>query len=195
MILANQQKVQDKWLYGTIYNVQIPATTGTLVNSVMPSQGTTNGERESDSLSLELIEARVVVTNEQASIGFDNVDIVRIVCVQAKASTILTVSYSSAPTTGIFDNGLSTIVDMTSMVNINAKNETFHVLYDRSYPVNFGSTSASHVFDLKIKPKIKKINFTPGTTTSLCGGVFWIAFTANSSSYVSMLERKIYHDL
>jgi hypothetical protein len=195
MIVANQQQVQKKWLYVAIYNAVTPTTTGTLVNSVMPSQGATNGEREGDSMSLDFIESRFYFANNEASIGATNVDLLRIVCVQARASTILTISYPAAPTTGIFDLGFSGAIDMSSMININASNETFHVLYDRSFPVNFGSDSASHVLELKIVPKIKKINFTPGTTTSLCGGVFWVLFTTTSNTIVGAIERKIYHDL
>jgi hypothetical protein len=195
MILANQQKVQNKYLNVTIGNGIVPAVTGTLVNTVMPGQGVTNGERESDSLSLNEINTRFYLQNEEAAIGINNVDQIRIVCVQARASTVLTISYSSAPTTGIFDTGSSGAVDITSMININAKNELFHVLYDRSYPVNFGSDSASRILEINLVPRVKKINFTPTTTTSLCGGVFWIFFSQNTSASLSSEERKVYHDL
>jgi hypothetical protein len=197
MILSNMEKVQLKYLNTVIYQNSISAVAGTLVNPTFPSQGVTNGEREGDSLAIDHIEARIVITNIADITTSSNAsDAIRLVCCQARANTVLTVSSPSAPSTGIFDFGTSGAVDITSHINFNAQNELFHVLHDQTYSSNFLSSNAFRQITLKLKPRVSKVNFTPTTTTSLCGGIFWVAMSWQAgTTYISLEQRLIYHDL
>jgi hypothetical protein len=194
MLLSHDKKVTMKYL-NSIILAGAASTTGTLVQPVLPAQGTTNGQREGDSLDIKSIQARITITNDEASIGASNVDLIRIIVVQARASTTLTISSASAPTTGVLDVGASTFIDTTSFINLNAKNELFHVLLDKSYPVNYGAANASHNFQIEMKPKVSKVNFTPGTTTPQCGGIFWIFIAYLGDANIQCEQRLVYADL
>jgi hypothetical protein len=195
MIKASAGTVTRKYLNTALYAAIMPAPTGSLVTPAFPAQGVTNGEREGDSLAIDAIDVRAVLYNYQTAVGVDGTDNIRLICVQAKASNTITVSSASAPTTGVLDLGSSGAIDLTSFINFNAKNELFHVLMDKSFPVNFLSLSASRVLTFRLKPKIEKVNFTPGTTTSQAGQIYWIAQSLTGYAYLEMEQRLEYHDL
>jgi hypothetical protein len=194
MIQSRQSQVTPKWINQSLFNA-VPAVSGNLNMITLPAQGVTNGERESDSLSLDFIQFRFILSNAEASIGTTNADMVRILIVQARASTVLTISAVTAPTTGILDNGFSGAIDISSHVNLNTKSQLFNVLYDRCHPVNFSSSNAVQLVELNLKPKIRKINFTPGTTTPQCGGVWVFLCTTLGNATVSVESRLVYIDL
>jgi hypothetical protein len=197
MIESKMDKVQDKFLNTVIYNVVTPNPSGTLVQPTLPAQGVTNGQREGDSLCVDVIEANLFFINGADSVGVAGAsDLIRLICVQARANTVLTVSNSVAPTTGVLDLGSDGSVDVNSFVNLNASNELFHVLYDKTHAVNFLSATATTSLRLHLKPAVSKINFTPGTTTSMCGGIFWIVLSVQGATAdISMVQRLVYHDL
>jgi hypothetical protein len=195
MIKSSAGTVTKKYLNTSLYNAINPASIGSLVTPMFPAQGVTNGERESDSLAIDAIEARAVLYNFEASIGVSATDMIRIICVQARASNVVTINSSSAPTTGVLDLGCTGLIDLTSFINFNAKNELFHVLMDKCFPVNFLSTSASKALTFKLHPKVGKVNFTPGTTTAQCGQIYWIVQALSGDSFIQMEQRLEYHDL
>jgi hypothetical protein len=195
MIKTSAGTVTKKYLGSSVYADVQPLTTGSLVTSAFPAQGTANGQREADSLGIDSIEGRVLLENVEPSVGTGSTDVIRIICLQARASNAVTVSSSSAPTTGVLDLGANGVIELTSFINFNAKNELFHVLMDQSFPVNFLSTSASKNFQFLLKPKVEKINFNPGSTTAQCGQIYWIAQSLLAYAYISMEQRLIYHDL
>jgi hypothetical protein len=194
MMLSLQQKVTDKYLNAT-YMTGTPNVTGFLVHVTQPAQGTTNGQREGDSLCLDKIQMRCFLSNPETAIGTNNVDAIRIVVVQARASTALTLSSSAAPTTGIFDLGYSGALDSSSFINENAKGKLFNVLYDRVHTCCFGSSNGVKFFELNLKPKIKTINFTPTTTTEETGGLYLAFFSLLGNAICDVAGRLIYHDL
>jgi hypothetical protein len=195
MIESKMDKVQCKYLNTSVYNAVVPASYGTLVQPTLPAQGVTNGQREGDSLAIDEIEAKVIIYNV-ASSGTDANDACRLMCLQARASTVLTISNTSSPITGVLDLGSSGSVDLTSFVNLNAQNELFHVLYDRTFPVVGLSSTAFREHHLRLKPSVSKVNFTPTTTTSQCGGIFWIVISELAAGVtVSLEQRLVYHDL
>jgi uncharacterized protein (AIM24 family) len=123
-------------------------------------------------------------------------EMIRLVCLQSRAGTILTTNYSTAPTTGIFDLGSGGVLDITSFVNYNAQNETFHLLYDKSHCVTPLSGTGTVLISGTIQPKVKKINYTPGTTVALDGPIFWVAFSVSGTdATLSLEQRLVYHDL
>jgi hypothetical protein len=193
MLMSLKDEVQMKYLNTSIYGAVTPAATGSLVQPALPAQGTTNGQREGDSIALDSIQFRLFMFNSGNSLG--DSDMIRVVCLQSRAGTILTTNYSTAPTTGIFDLGSNGTLDITSFVNFNAKNETFHVLFDRSFCVTADSSSAAHLFEGVLVPKVKKVNFTPGTVTALDGPIFWVAFGYEGIAFLGLEQRLIYHDL
>jgi hypothetical protein len=194
MISSSQHRVQSKYLNSVLINAY-PPTTGILVSPTFPAQGVQNGQREGDSISIQMIEARVLFYNAQSSLGNDEVDLARIICVQAKSATALTISNNAAPTTGILDLGSGGVIDNSSFINFNAKSQFFHVLYDMSFPCSTAS-SASHNFEIKLRPKIHKINFSPTSTTAETGQIFWIfQSTISSGCFFSVVQRLIYDDL
>jgi hypothetical protein len=195
MIKASTGTVTKKYLNSILYAAVMPATTGSLVTPVLPAQGVTNGEREADSIGIDAIEIRAVLYNYETAVGVNGTDMIRLICVQARASNAVTVSSPAAPTTGVLDLGSSSAIDLTSFINFNAKNELFHVIMDKTFPVNFLSTSASRLLAFSMKPKIEKINFTPGTTTAQAGQIYWIAQTLTGYSLLEMEQRLVYHDL
>jgi hypothetical protein len=195
MINSSAAKVTKKYESSAVYaNVQ-PATTGNLFNVGFPAQGVTNGEREGDSLAIDAIEVRAVMYNSLAAVGVGATDIIRLICLQARASNTLTISNAAAPTTGVLDLGANGVIEIDSHINYDAKNELFHVLMDKSFPVNFLSSDASRLLSFTLKPKVEKVNFSPGSTTSLCGEIYWIAQSLNASANISLEQRLIYHDL
>jgi len=198
MILSNAGKVTKKFLLSPVFNATVPTQAGTLVQPALPAQGVTNGEREGDALAIDMIEARVIFENvADTTVMAQAVDACRLICLQARASTVLTVSNPAAPTTGVLDYGTGgALTDLSSFINFNAKNELFHVLYDKVHPVNFLSSNAFVQFDLSLKPRVERVNFTPTTTTPLCGGIFWIAQTQQDNSLAVIVEQRlVYHDL
>jgi hypothetical protein len=194
MIKTNDGEVTKKYLNTAVLN-SAPASTGTLESPALPAQGVTNGQRESDSLSIDQIDIRVLLQNPEATIGVTNADCFRLIMLQARAGTVLTVSYAAAPTTGILDVGATSAIDITSHINFNAKNETFHVLMDKVVPVNFLSANACTVHSFVVKPKIKRVNFTPTTTTALCGQIYYVLQSVSGNLTCSLEQRLVYHDL
>jgi hypothetical protein len=197
MIHSNMDKVEMKYLNTTLYNVVVPAITGTLVIPGLPSQGVTNGEREGDSLSIDEIELRCVMINIADITTSSNAsDAIRLVCVQSRSSLTPSISYSTTPATGIFDLGSSGAVDITSHINLYAKNHTFHVLYDKTHSVGFLSSSSLKLIDFRLKPKVHKVDFTPGTGNTLMGQIVWVAMSWQAgTTSLSLEQRLIYHDL
>jgi len=193
MIMSLKDEVQMKYLNTSIYAAIVPAATGSLVQPVLPAQGTTNGQREGDSIAIDAIQFRLFMINI-GNTSSDS-DMIRVVCLQSRAGTILTTNYSTAPTTGIFDLGSNGTLDVTSFVNFNARNETFHVLMDRTFNVTESSSSSAHLIEGELVPKVKKINYTPGTTTALDGPIFWVAFSYQSMAFIGLEQRLVYHDL
>jgi len=191
--MSLKDEVQMKYLNTSVYANIVPSITGTLVQPVLPAQGTTNGQREGDSIAIDAIQFRMVMANTGAALG--DSDMVRVVCLQSRAGTILTTNYSTTPTTGIFDLGSVGTIDMSSLVNYNAKNETFHVLMDKAFCITPASSSGVHLFEGSLVPKIKKINYTPGTSTALDGPIFWVAFTFQGIASLGLEQRLVYHDL
>jgi len=196
MILSNMKKVQSKYLNTTVV-LGIPGGAGTLSTPQLPTQGVTNGEREGDSLAIEWIEARIVCYNtNDTTLSSGATDCVRILCLQTRASTGLSLSYPAAPLTGIFDFGVTGAVDITSFVNLNAKDETFHVLYDKTHTCCFLSSTALKSINLKIRPKVDKVNFSPTTTNALSGQIYWVTMSYEASAvFCGIEQRLIYHDL
>jgi hypothetical protein len=192
MIMSLKNDVQDKFLLSSVYATVTPATTGNLVNVTFPAQGVTNGERTGDSLDIDVIECRFSIYNTSNS-----EDLIRILLLQARANTVLTVNASAAPTTGILDLGSNGVIEPTSFVNFNNKNELFHVLLDKAIPTNGATSSnASHLLEWHVKPKIKKINFQVGSTTYLDGGIFWLVLSnTGSHTVVDLEQRLVYHDI
>jgi hypothetical protein len=195
MIKASVATVTKKYLNTSLYSATNPLPTGSLVTPVFPAQGITNGEREADSIGIDAIEIRAVLYNFETAVGVTATDNIRLICVQAKASNAVTINSSTAPTTGVLDLGATGVIDLSSFINFNAKNELFHVLMDRCFPVNFLSDSASRVLTFRIKPKIEKVNFTPGGTTAQSGQIYWIAQGLSGDAYLMMEQRLEYHDL
>lgn len=189
MLNSLRNEVRQKYLNTVIYNVVQPLFGGSLVQPALPAQGVNNGQREGDSIHVDKIQVRMSLLGTGANDG------IRLVCLQARASTVLTLNYSTAPTTGIFDLGSSGQVDVTSFPNFNAINETYHVLYDESYCVTEASNSACIIRQIELIPKIKEINFTPTTTTSLMGGIYWVAFSYNAQATIALEQRLVYHDM
>jgi hypothetical protein len=197
MIHSNMDKVEMKYLNSAVFNAYIPPVIGGLASATFPSQGVTNGQREADSLAIKAIQVRCLMINIADITTSSNAsDGIRLVCVQARTSVVPTLSYSAAPATGIFDLGSSGAVDITSHINLNAKDETFHVLHDETYPVCFLSSSALRLTHFILEPKVAKVNFTPTTTTSLMGGIYWVAISWQAgTTSISLEQRLIYHDL
>lgn len=192
MLMSLKNKVQDKFLLSSVYATVTPATTGSLVNVIFPAQGVTNGERTGDSLEIDVIECRFSIYNSSNS-----EDLIRILLLQARANTVLTVNAATAPTTGILDLGSNGVIEETSFVNFNNKNELFHVLLDKAIPTNGATSSnASHLFEWHVKPKIKKVNFQVGSTNYLDGGIFWLVLS-NSGTHTSvdLEQRLVYRDI
>jgi len=195
MILSSQHQVRDKYLNSIVFNGITAATTGSLFNAVFPAQGTTNGQREADSLCIDQIQASCVFINNPASIGVTNGDTVRLCCFQARANTILTLSSATVPGTGIFDNGYTAGVDITSFINFDAMNDLFHVLLDDSFSVCAESESSVMVKNYVLRPKIKTITFSPTTTAYQTGGIFWAVFNVSTGASIQVVQRLIYRDL
>jgi hypothetical protein len=197
MIDSKMEKVQDKYLNSVIFDGVVPANSGTLVQPALPAQGVTNGQREGDSLSIDMIQANILFYNAADATNTVNAsDSIRLICLQARANTVLTVGNASAPTIGVLDLGSSGAVDLNSFVNLNAANEVFHVLYDKTHSVNYLSANSASTVRVNLKPAVSKVNFTPGTTTSMCGGIFWIAFSIQAgTAATSIMQRLVYHDL
>jgi len=174
MINSTAAKVTKKFLNSAVYNTVVPSAAGSLVQPTLPAQGIQNGQREGDSLYIDAIQARIVIQNNASTTSSASAsDACRIICLQARAATILTVSSTAAPTTGVLDLGTGgASTDLTSFVNFNAKNEIFHVLYDKVHSCSFLSSTAFQEINLELKPRVPTVNFTPTTTTSQCGGIF-----------------------
>jgi hypothetical protein len=191
--MSLKDEVQMKYLNTSVYALVAPSATGSLVQPALPAQGISNGQREGDSLAIDAIQFRFMLYNTENVLGAT--DMIRVVCLQSRAGTVLTTNYSTAPTTGIFDLGSNGTLDLTSFVNFNAKNETFHVLMDRSFCVTADSSSAAHLVEGALVPKVKKVNFTPGTVTALDGPIFWVVFGYAGFTSIQMEQRLVYHDL
>jgi len=195
MILSSMKGVTSKYLNTAVYAGIAPSATGSLVQPALPSQGISNGQREGDSIAIEGIQFRALMYNGDAVTSLST-EMIRLVCLQSRAGTILTTNYSSTPTTGIFDLGSGGVLDITSFVNYNASSETFHVLYDESHCVTTLSSTATRLIAGTIHPKVKKINYTPGTTAALDGPIFWVAFSVSATNALLFLEQRlVYHDL
>lgn len=195
MIKSSMKQVTSKYLETAVYAGIAPSSTGSLVQPALPAQGIGNGQREGDSISIEGIEFRALMYNPDTNVTYASENI-RLVCLQSRAGTILTTNYSTTPSTGIFDLGSGGSLDLTSFVNYNAQNETFHVLYDQCHCVTPLSSTATRLISGTIQPKVKKVNFTPGTTVALDGPIFWVAFSISATDALLFLEQRlVYHDL
>jgi hypothetical protein len=196
MISSLKEEVQDKYLTSSVLVASTPPLTGQIVAVTWPAQGVTNGQRESDSLAVDYIESNIVITNltDSTTLAASS-NAVRVICLQAIGTSVLTVSYGAAPLTGVLDFGVSGGVDMTSLVNANSNGTVFHVLSDTTHPCSYLSSNAFVHKYMKMKPKVHKINFTPGTTVSSQGQIYWLTLAQAGTIDISILQRLKYHDL
>jgi hypothetical protein len=193
MIGSLKDEVRMKYLNSIIFGATIPSSAGTLVQPVLPAQGTTNGQREGDSIAIDHIQFRMLLFNPGEA--QPDSDMIRVLCLQARVSTVLTLNYATTPATGIFDLGSTGTLSITSFVNYNAINETFHVLYDKSFCVTDSSSTAAILVEGELQPKVRKVNYTPGTSTSLNGAIYWVAFGQEGNAQIDLIQRLVYHDL
>jgi hypothetical protein len=191
MLMSLKEQVQDKFLNTSVFATLTPATTGSLVNVIFPAQGATNGERTGDSLEIDYIQCRFSIYNSH-----NQQDMIRLMLLQARGNTVLTVNAATAPLTGILDLGSNGVIEPTSFVNFNNKNEIFHVLLDKSFPsTGLGSSTATHLLEMHVKPKIKKINFQVASTNYLNGGIFWLVLSNSGiDTFVDLEQRLVYRD-
>jgi len=110
MIKSSMKQVTSKYLNTSVYLDIAPSTTGSLVQPALPSQGISNGQREGDSISIEGIQFRALLYNPGTTTMVQS-EMIRLVCLQSRAGTILTTNYSTAPSTGIFDLGSGGVLD------------------------------------------------------------------------------------
>jgi hypothetical protein len=68
MLVALKEEVQTKYLSTSVYNLTTPSVNGTLVQPVLPAQGTTNGQREGDSIAINAIQCRLFIYNPGCSL-------------------------------------------------------------------------------------------------------------------------------
>jgi hypothetical protein len=193
MITSSAGEVTKKYLNSSLNSGTVTSTV--LVAPALPAQGVTNGQREGDSLAIDEIQGRFLFYNDQTMVATTAIDIIRLVCVQAKSSNAVTISNATAPATGVFDLGSTGSVDISSFINMNAKNKVFDVLFDKTFPVNFLSANASHLEVINLKSRVKRINFTPTTTTAQGGQIYWLFTSLNSVAVLDAEQRLIYHDL
>jgi hypothetical protein len=188
MIKSLAVEVDHKYLNSSVYAQSAPPLTGTLVNPTLPSQGVSNGQRTGDSIFIDKLECRLFINNTTGS------DVLRLVCLQARAGTILTTNYSTIPTTGIFDLDANGNIGLTSFINYKARNETFHVIFDKEFRSSLNSLNGAQTFEMDVPLKVREINFTPGSTASLDGGIFWVALS-RGDLVLDMEQRLVYHDI
>lgn len=185
MILASMAKVTDKFLSNPIIpNVNTVPFSGTLYTPAMPAQGILSAQRTGDSLCLDEIQIRFLVSTLTTG------DIVRLIVLQAKSVNVPTIA-------GVLDTGASGVIDMTSFVNAYAKDTEFHILSDLRTEVSAASSRAAVLRTMNIKPKISKVNFVAGSATSEQGQVYLILMSdgVSASTSVSLEIRYKFHDL
>lgn len=183
VIRTLDSQVAKKVLTTSVANSAYGSVTGTLYTPALPSQGVTSLTRTGDSLHIDLLEYRIDFENAT------NGDALRIVIVQAKANNVPTLAT-------IFDNGASGSLDVTSFINYYTKGKEFVVLSDQKHSCCYQSSNACSIVSFNIKPKIRKINFTAGTTTAEAGQIYIAVFstTGVDTSYF-INQRVIFHDL
>jgi hypothetical protein len=163
MIKSSQAEVTDKYLTVVMENGVTPVLAGSLIVPVLPAQGVTSSTRTGDSVSLDEIQMRFVLTNETGTAA----DLFRIIVVQSRALNTITIAE-------VLDTGASSGIDLTSFVNAYSLNTEFHLLHNKMYRCSNSSTDAAKLIELNLIPKIKKINFTSGTTTAEAGQIYVI---------------------
>jgi hypothetical protein len=184
MIESSKAKVTDKFLSNPIFNVSTIPSAGTLYTPLMPAQGVSSSQRTGDSICLDEIQMRFLVTT--TSVG----DLVRLIVLQAKSINVPTIA-------SVLDTGASGLIEVTSFVNAYAKDTEFHILSDTVTEVAASSSRAFVLHALNIKSKISKINFNAGSATAEQGQVYMILMSENVSALTaSSLElRYKFHDL
>jgi hypothetical protein len=185
MILGSQDKVRPKYLVSSLLN-NVTVTTTQTITPGLPPQGVSNNQREGDSIEVEALDIRFDCTSSS------NLNTYRLLAVQAIGSHTPTASYSSAPLTGVLDNGPSGAVDPLSTVNIYGLGSTFHVIHDELIlpPITQRSSYA-----VRVLPKIHKIDFAIATTAPLNGGITYILLCWGATAQVNLGQRLIYRDL
>jgi hypothetical protein len=185
MILSSIEQVRPKYLVSSLLNNIIVTSTQTITPG-LPPQGVSNNQREGDSIEIEALDIRFDCSSS------NNLNAFRLVCVQAIGSHTPTASYSSAPLTGVLDNGPSGAVDPMSTINMYGNGSTFHVLHDELILPPITQRAA---YAVRVKPKIEKVDFAIATTAPLNGGITYFLMCWGSTATVNFSQRLVYRDL
>jgi hypothetical protein len=159
----------------TNLNAQAVSSTAIVPIFTLPqAQGSQEGQRTGDSISLKGLEINMLM----------NYETLAVIAPSSIRFIIIQVIAASAPLTApqILDVGSSASIDLTSLYIPFARGKAFHVLYDKIFHMNpYGN--AGQIFErLKLAPKIGKLSFLPGTVNLETGGFYQMLLISDSNA-------------
>lgn len=154
--LQKELKLSDSYI------VQAMSSAGSIVRWTPPAIGANSYQRIADVIYVDKIEIRMFTVYGDA-IG----NACRAILVQTAGGYVPTIS-------GVLSFGATGIQDSTSDFVPYIKGKQIRVLYDSLYSTIPNANSAITCHHMKIKPKMKCIEFDQGATTVRNGDLYWI---------------------
>lgn len=149
--------------------VQAMNAIGTFVRWTPPTQGVTTYNRVADQIQVDKIEVRMYTVYGDA-IG----NICRAVLFQTAGGFVPVLPDD------VFNWGATATVDPTSDYVPFIKGKQIRVLYDSFYSVIPNASSAIKTTHMVLKPRLKNVDFKPGTSTCTNGDFYWFFVTDSS---------------
>lgn len=169
--VVKQQLKQNKQMKFVDTRFALGITSSGLIQRwTPPSQGTTTYTRVADQICVEKIEVRFVCEYGDA-IG----NPIRAVLMQTTGGFI------PATLANLFNWGGTGSEDVTSDYLPYIRGKQIRVLWDSLFSVVPNANTALKCEHLVLKPKLKMIDFTPGSTTCTNGDLFWV-FISDSAA-------------
>lgn len=141
--------------------------TGAVTQIAMPSQGLAYNQRVADRLKIDRIDFNFNLYGSTSN----SVDVVRCVVIQEIGLS------TGAPT--ITQVLQSAVTQAPFLYNVH---KLFHVLYDHRFSITNTGDSLCRAVSIQIRPVIRDIQFTTGSTTPYSGQIYvlWLSSTANA---------------
>ncbi len=168
-MVKQQLRAQKQLKFTDSRFVQAMNATGTFVRWTPPAQGTTTYTRVADQIQVDKIEIRAFTIYGDA-IG----NVCRAVLLQTSGGFVPTLPDQ------VFNYGATATVDCTSDYLPFIRGKQIRVLYDSMYSVIPNASSAIKCQHMTVKPKLKNVDFVPGTTTCTNGDFYWFFITDSS---------------
>jgi hypothetical protein len=129
------------------------------IQQISPNAGVGPYNRVSDSIRIRYVDHRMVMY------AGDVQNVIRIIAIQMKATSVLSVN-------DLMFSGPSGSRDILSFINPYSEKQ-FHLLFDKSFVLASGGSNSAVYLNFRVIPKIKTWDYSSGTNTINSGQIYY----------------------